>query len=600
MNFLILKEVKGVLVVLENKMNIQQKIKDWIKEALKIDGDFVLAHPKDIKNGDYSFFNHSPKTENDLVEVLNKNKISEIDRIEVAGKFINFYLAKEFFVKSVEEINKQKENFGKNNLLLDQLSSAKGFGEPRKIIIEYTNTNVLKPMHIGHLMGNVIGESISRIIESNGAEVKRNTYEGDVGLHIAKALWGILKLGGIIDGNISDKAKYIGEAYALGANGYEDDESIQKEIIEINKKLYEKSDEELLKTYEWGRKVSLDHFEELYKKLGTKFDFYFFESEIAEESLKIIKEFLKKGLFEESDGAIVFKGEKFNPKLHTRVFVTKQGLPTYEAKDIAHAIRKYDEYKSDKSIIITANEQNEYFKVMLEALKEIKPAIANQTEHISHGMLNLTTGKMSSRKGNIITGESLIMDVESLINEKIKERDFSDAEKDTISEIVAIGAIKYSILRQATGGDIVFDFDKSISFEGDSGPYLQYTCVRANSVLEKAREVSRFDLDMSKSDFDTLKNWETTELERYLYRFPEVVERAGAEYAPHYLVTYLTELASVFNRFYANNRIIDLNPALSEQSESNGSPYKIALTQAVAHILKSGLYLLGIKVPERM
>ncbi|OHB02273.1 MAG: arginine--tRNA ligase, partial [Candidatus Zambryskibacteria bacterium RIFCSPLOWO2_01_FULL_35_19] len=195
-------------------MNIQQKIKDWIKEALKIDGDFVLAHPKDIKNGDYSFFNHSPKTENDLVEVLNKNKISEIDRIEVAGKFINFYLAKEFFVKSVEEINKQKENFGKNNLLLDQLSSAKGFGEPRKIIIEYTNTNVLKPMHIGHLMGNVIGESISRIIESNGAEVKRNTYEGDVGLHIAKALWGILKLGGIIDGNISDKAKYIGEAYA--------------------------------------------------------------------------------------------------------------------------------------------------------------------------------------------------------------------------------------------------------------------------------------------------------------------------------------------------------------------------------------------------
>jgi len=569
-------------------MNIQEKIKKWIEETLEIKGDFVLAHPKDIKNGDYSFFNHSSKTENELVEVLNKNKIPEIDRVEIVGKFINLYLSKKFFANSIEEINKQKENFGKNNSLLGQSASAKGFGEPRKIIIEYTNTNVLKPMHIGHLMGNVIGESISRIVENNGAEVKRNTYEGDVGLHIAKALWGILKLGGIIDGNISDKAKYIGEAYALGANGYEDDESIQKEIIEINKKLYEKSDEELLKTYEWGRKVSLDHFEELYKKLGTKFDFYFFESEIAEESLKIIKEFLKKGLFEESDGAIVFKGEKFNPKLHTRVFVTKQGLPTYEAKDIAHAIRKYDEYKSDKSIIITANEQNEYFKVMLEALKEIKPAIANQTEHISHGMLNLTTGKMSSRKGNIITGESLIIDVENFIKEKISDRKFSEKEKDEIAEIVAIGAIKYSILKQAIGGDIIFDFDKSISFEGDSGPYLQYTAVRANSVLEKVKKLEHT-LQVSKSDFDT---WNTTELERYLYRFPEVIERAGSEYAPHYIVTYLTELASLFNRFYAQEKIID--------QEDHNSPYKIALTQAVAHILKTGLYLLGIKVPKRM
>ena len=562
-------------------MNIQEKIKDWIKETLEIEEDFVLAHPKDLKNGDYSFF-VPPKpvakedTLEDIVKILSGNKIPEIERIEAVGNFINFYLSKDFFVESVKEIIEGDSDYGKNNSLKNQ-----------KIIIEHTVTNVLKPMHIGHLMGNVVGESLSRILEWNKAELKRNNYQGDIGLHIAKALWGIIKLGGMIDGDINEKIKYIGEAYALGSNAYEDDEKVQEEIKEINKKIFEKSDDNLNKIYKWGREISLAHFEDLYKKLGTKFDYYFFESEVVDNALKIVKEFLQKGLFEESERAIVFRGEKFDPKLHTRVFVNKEGLPTYEAKDIAHAIRKYEAYKSDKSIIITANEQDGYFEVMLRALKEIRPEIATQTTHLSHGMLKLTTGKMSSRKGNIITGESLIEDVENLVKDKIKDRNFSESEKQEVAEIVAIGAIKYSILRQAIGGDIIFDFDKSISFEGDSGPYLQYACVRANSVLEKA--ISQ---GVTLGNAPKVTPWETTELEKYLYRFPEVVERAGKEYAPHYIVTYLTELASAFNSSYAKEKIID--------KEDLSSPYKIALTQATAHILKSGLNLLGIKVPERM
>ncbi len=563
-------------------MKIHEKLKNWIEETLQIE-KIVLLHPKDIKNGDYSFFVQTGSAE-EFVKVLNENKISEVEKVEAVGKFINIYLSKDFFAQAVSGINEQKEKCG-----------GSGLYEGQKIIIEYTNTNVLKPMHIGHLMGNVIGESISRILESNGAELKRNTYEGDVGLHIAKALWGIQKLGGIKEGSVSEKAKYIGEAYSIGSNAYEDDPEAQKEIQNLNQSIYDGKDENLKEIYKWGRSVSLDHFEELYKKLGTKFDFYFFESEVADDALKIVKEFLQKGLFEESDGAVVFRGENYDPKLHTRVFLTKQGLPTYEAKDVAHALRKYKEYKSDKSIIITANEQDNYFEVMLRALKEIKPEVANQTRHLSHGMLKLTTGKMSSRKGNIITGESLIENVDNLIKEKIADRDFKDEEKDEIAEIVAIGAIKYSILRQAIGGDIIFDFDKSISFEGDSGPYLQYTAVRANSVLEK----SKFQISNFKSIFKFLnsktekpENFEITELEKYLYRFPEVIERAGVENAPHHIVTYLTELASVFNSFYAKEKIVDL--------KDPNSPYKIALTKAVANILKSGLNLLGIMVPERM
>ena len=525
-------------------MNIQEKIKDWIKETLEIEEDFVLAHPKDLKNGDYSFFVPlKPVAKGgyfeDIVKILSGNKIPEIERIEAVGNFINFYLSKDFFVESVKEIIEGDSDYGKNNSLKNQ-----------KIIIEHTVTNVLKPMHIGHLMGNVVGESLSRILEWNKAELKRNNYQGDIGLHIAKALWGIIKLGGMIDGDINEKIKYIGEAYALGSNAYEDDEKVQEEIKEINKKIFEKSDDNLNKIYKWGREISLAHFEDLYKKLGTKFDYYFFESEVVDNALKIVKEFLQKGLFEESERAIVFRGEKFDPKLHTRVFVNKEGLPTYEAKDIAHAIRKYEAYKSDKSIIITANEQDGYFEVMLRALKEIRPEIAIQTTHLSHGMLKLTTGKMSSRKGNIITGESLIEDVENLVKDKIKDRNFSESEKQEVAEIVAIGAIKYSILRQAIGGDIIFDFDKSISFEGDSGPYLQYACVRANSVLEKA--ISQ---GVTLGNAPKVTPWETTELEKYLYRFPEVVERAGKEYAPHYIVTYLTELASAFNSSYAKEKL---------------------------------------------
>jgi len=583
-------------------MNIQKKIKDWIKGTLKIDEDFVLVHPKDIKNGDYSFFNRSPKTENDLVKVLNKNKIPEIDRVEIVGKFINFYLSKDFFAGSVKEINKQKENFGKNNLLEYQPASAKGFGEPRKIIIEYTDPNPFKEFHIGHLMSNSIGEAISRIIEVNGSDIKRLSYGGDVGLHVAKSLFAVLnqkeKINEIKNADEKEQIKFWSQCYVFGNNQYEDNENTKKEIDDLNKIIFDKSDLEINKLYEWGRKLSIKHFQEMFKRLDSNFDKNIWESEVVEDALKAVSLGLQKNILEKSEGAIVFRGENYG--MHTRVFVNSKGVPTYEAKELGLGIKKFEDFSFDKSIVITGNEQNDYFKVILKATELIKPEVSGRTVHIGHGMLRFASGKMSSRLGNIITAEDLINQVKEKILEKIKEREFDEKEKKEVAEIVAIGAIKYSILRQAIGGDIVFDFDKSISFEGDSGPYLQYTCVRANSVLEKAREVSRFNLDMSKTVFDTLKNWETTELEKYLYRFPEVVERAGAEYTPHYLVTYLTELASIFNSYYANNRIIDLNPALSEQIESNESLYKIALTKATAHIIKYGLELLGIKVPKRM
>jgi arginyl-tRNA synthetase len=564
------------------KEEIIKHIEDILKEEGVENPKVNLAPSVYLDKGDYSTnvamvyakaVDNTPVYLSELIK--RKLESRNIFGVTIANPgFINFFFDKKYFGENVKKIIEQGGEFGKNENLKGQ-----------KTIIEYTVCNVLKPMHIGHLMGNVIGESLSRIIEAEGAEVKRNNYQGDSGLHIAKAVWGIIKSGGKIDGTLSEKTKYIGDAYALGSNSYEDDESAQIEIKELNERIFKKEDENLNDIYKWGRQVSLDYFEELYKKLGTKFDYYFFESEVADDALKIVREFLAKGVFEESDGAVVFKGEKYDPKLHTRVFISSQGIPMYEAKDIAHALRKYDTYKFDKSIIVTANEQSQYFKVVLRALQEVNPEIAGKTEHVAHGLLKLPTGKMSSRKGNTITGETLINDVEEMVREKIKDSEFSDTEKDGIAEVVAIGAIKYSILHQAIGGDIIFDFDKSISFEGDSGPYLQYSAVRAHSLLKKADGV----VSVSKN---IPENWETTILERILERFQDIVARAGSEYAPHYIATYLIELAGEFNSFYAQHKIIDEGDL--------SSPYRLAVTQAFYQVMLTGLDLLGIKVPEKM
>jgi arginyl-tRNA synthetase len=497
-------------------------------------------------------------------ELLSKEKIrakelSNISKIEVVKPgFINFFFTPEYFSERLEEL---KNGEVKNKIFNNQ-----------KVIIEYTDPNPFKEFHIGHLMPNVIGEAISRIIEKNGAEVQRANYQGDVGLHVAKAVWSM------------KKGTDLMSAYAEGHKAYEENEDAKKEIIEINKKIYSKSNDEINNLYESGRQKSLLYFEVMYQILGTKFDHYFFESEVADFGKETVLKNIGK-VFEESDGAVVFKGENYDKKLHTRVFVNKEGLPTYEAKELGLAKLKYDTYPYDTSIVITGNEINEYFKVLLKAMSLVFPELAQRTKHISHGMLRLPEGKMSSRTGNIITAESLITKVTETVLEKMKDGEIPESERGVVAETIAIGAIKYSILRQAIGGDIIFDFDKSISFEGDSGPYLQYATVRANSILKKAEGL--VEISSIKPE-----NWETTKLEKMLDKCWDVLERSGRELAPHYLVTYLTELAGEFNSFYASNKIIDESDPLSA--------YRLAITRTFVVWMNGGLNLLGIKVPEKM
>ena len=386
-----------------------------------------------------------------------------------------------------------------------------------------------------------------------------------MGIHVEKAVWG----------KTQKPDLSWGEAYAFGAEKFEADESSKKQIIELNKIIYNRSNKEVNKLYDQGKKESLKRFDQIYKKLDTKFDYFIFESEAVPVGKQIVKENMGK-VFENGDnGAVIFKGQKFG--LHTRVFINSEGIPTYEAKDLANAIIKYKKYKYDKSVVVTANEQTDYFKVMLCAMAQINPKLAQKTKHIGHGMLRLPEGKMSSRTGKVITGESLIEKVEELVAKKNNEKD--------VAEAVAVGAIRYSVLKQSIGSDIIYDFDKSISFEGDSGPYLQYSYARAQSVLRKAVA------EKIKASFKKVPT-EITQLEKFLSYFPEFVLQASQNYEPHFLVLYLTELAGIFNNYYAKNKIVD--------KADEFSPYKVALTNAFLQVMKSGLWMLGIKTLEKM
>lgn len=544
-----------------------------------------LEHPADRSHGDFStnaalvLAKQAGTNPRELAERLVASLTDaspRIKSIEIAGPgFINFRLADDFFVEELREIINTDETYGKGNALSDST-----------ILVEFTDPNTFKEFHIGHLMSNVIGESFAGLHQASGANVVRLCYQSDVGLNIAKAIWGMMQNVAMVpldSAPLSERIMFVSNAYVFGSRQYEDDPQAKIEIDAYNKQIYDLSDARLNGLYEKGRAWSIEHFEEIYAILGTRFDRFFFERQMAAPALDIIKDGLAKGVFEESEGAVVYKGEKKG--LHTRVFKNKFGLPTYEAKDLALAVAKSKEFTFDTSIIITGNEQNQYFQVVLAALTELMPDVAAKTKHASHGMMRFEEGKMSSRKGNVISGESLIEDMRKLVRGKMSGRETLDAgmDKEAIVNAVAVAAIKYVVLRQSVGKDIVFDPEKSLSFEGDSGPYLQYSLTRAYSILRRAEEEGQ--------TWTSTVATEITDLDRMLYRFPAIVDRARSELSPQLLVTYLTELAALFNSFYANNPILNAG---------DKTPSRLALTQGFMVVMRNGLRILGMVPLERM
>lgn len=472
-----------------------------------------------------------------------------------------------------------------DDVLLESLQAEPAKQLAGKVVVtEYSDMNPFKQSHVGHLYTTIVGDVISRLYESAGATVHRVNFGGDVGLHVARTMWGIIKhLGGENPNGLTEAGDtprehtaWLSQRYVEGTKASEDDDSAKQEIVAINQKIYQlhnddDHDSPFAQIYWTCREWSYDYFKEFYDLLQVnQFEKYYPESATAPEGIKVVREQLAKGVYQESDGAVVFDGEKYG--LHTRVFINSNGLPTYEAKDVGLSMQKWDDYHFDESVIITGNDIQQYMQVVLKSIEQFKPELANRTKHITHGNVKLAGGvKMSSRLGNGLAPEEVIESA----------RQASQQQTGKMDEPVVIGAVKYAFLRSRIGGDLIYDPVESVSIEGNSGPYLQYAHTRARSILAKA--------DGAAGELTDLQPGERS-LVRKLSEFSEVIELATKELMPHHICTYLYELAQTFNRFYEQNRVIG----------DDRQTQRLALVGKYADTLKSGLELLGITAPDRM
>ena len=443
----------------------------------------------------------------------------------------------------------------------------------KTVICEFSDPNPFKILHVGHLYTSIVGDSISKLFEYAGAKVIRANFGGDVGLHVAKTMYALLKK------DTKDlKIEDIANCYIEGTAAYDEDEKARQEITTLNKEIYKINseklhDSELAELYWRGRELSYDYFRDFYNSIGVKFDKYYPESTVAALGLKTVKEQLDKGVYEMSDGAVIFDGDKFG--LHTRVFINKEGVPTYEAKDVGLIFTKWQDYHFDKSVVITGSEQKDYMAVVLKSVEQYAPELVVRTTHLTHGLVKLPGGvKMSSRKGNFLKA----VDVLDVIRQELKDQ------YDSTDETVALAATKYAFLKYKMGGNIIFDPKESVKMTGNSGPYLLYSCVRAKKILQKAGVLS----DIAQPESITT-NAERA-LMKKLLEYKSVLEEALAEMAPHKVANYLYELAQSYSRFY------EACPVLGDEHEAE----RIKLVQVYLDTMTHGLSLLGINIPEAM
>lgn len=568
-------------------MSITQTLNHAITTALEnleITGVvFTLEHPTDLAHGDFACnaalvaakqVGKNPRTLADDIKVeIEKLEIPEIDSVVIAGPgFINITLSKKFFSDLNNQVKEAGDAFGKTTIHTG-----------KKVLVEHSSPNLFKPFHIGHMMNNAIGQSLVNLMWFSGAEVSTMSFPSDISLGVAKAVWYLMEYADVnylnSDHTISNRINFLGQMYVEGVKKYDEDESIHARVKEIADNLYGNIDSPELTVFTTCKQFNINYFESIVGKLGSHFDSYIYESEAGVVGKDLVVKNTP-SIFTESQGAIVYIPDESKKGLNTAVFINSQGNPTYEAKDIGLLDLKFERVHPDLSLFVTDHEQIPHFKIVLDAAEKINKEWVEKSIHVPHGRMTFKGQKMSSRLGGVPLAVEMIEDV--AIEAKARAKDSEQAE---LAESIAIAAIKFAILRAKPGQNINFDPETSLSFEGDSGPYLQYTHARISSVIEKAAELQLMPMY---SDSELI-----IDVERMVAQFETVVTNAISEYAPQYMVTYLLELARAFNSFYASNKIID--------SEHIGqSQHRLAIAQSVQQVIKNGLYLLAITAPDRM
>ena len=495
-----------------------------------------------------------------------------IKSVQNIGPYLNFFINPAIFGKKVlPEIQKKKAAYGALKL------------GKEKIMIEYSQPNTHKEFHIGHLRNAVLGNSLVNINKFAGYKVVAVNYIGDIGAHVAKCLWALEKFH---QGEKppENKGKYLGQVYTEAAQKTGANPDFKEQADAVLRKL-ETGDKKWLALWQKTRKWSLAEFDKIYKILGVKFDDVFFESEVEKPGKKIVNELLKKGLAEKSDGAVIINLEKYN--LKNFLLLKSDGLSLYSTKDLALAELKFKKYKIDKSIVVTDSRQSFYFQQLFKTLAVM--GFNKEMAHVPYEFVTLKDGAMSSRAGNVILFEDFYEQVLLRAKTETKKRrqDWSDKKIKATAEKIALAAIKFNMLKTGNNNIIVFDIEEALSFDGFSGPYLQYTCSRISSVMKKAGLAGLAEINYAKLNSDIEK-----ELMLKLAEFPQVVKEAVKTYQPSEVAKYLFDLARLFSNFYQKLPILN--------SEAATRKARLALVGAVEQVLVNGLGLLGIEAMKEM
>ena len=568
-------------------VQFKTKIAEEISNAININKEELEGYiemPKDSKNGDYAFpcfrlakelKKAPPMIANEIKE---KIKIDEelIEKVEVAGGYLNFYIKKEKLANEVLKEMEEAKEYGKMDI-----------GNGKNVVIDYSAPNIAKPFHIGHLRSTVIGAALYKIYKYLGYNVIGINHLGDYGTQFGKLIEGYKLWGN--EYNIDENPiEELTKIYIRINNLCKEDEKVLEACRDNFKKLEDK-DPYCVELWEKFRKVSLKEFQKVYDLLGSKFDSWNGEAFYSDKMPEVIEKLEKTGKLVESQGAKVVDLE--DKGINTPCIIIKSnGSTTYATRDLAAIIYRARNYDFDKALYVVSYEQTLHFKQVFEVAKllGLDEKYINGLEHVSFGMVQLPEGKMSTRAGNMIKLEDLLQESIDRARKIIEEKNPDLENKEEIAKKVGVGAVIFNDLANSRIKDEIFDWNTALNFQGETGPYIQYTYVRTKSVLEKAGKLP----SLKEIKVENLLDEYSQEVLKLMYNFDDILIQVTKKEEPSILSRYLIDLAKAFSSFYNENKII-----VDDKDVQNA---RVFLTYSVGQVLKIGASLLGMEMPNKM
>ena len=563
-----------------------QEIKSKIADKLKDSGvntDIQLTRPPNPEMGDFAFpcFEYAKKQNNNPADIAQRLAESLDDEnelftdIQAAGPYVNFTLNTGRIGKEVvAEILEQKEDYGKSNLDQDH------------VLVEYPSPNTHKEFHVGHLRNICIGNALVELYKNNGYEVSVVNYVNDIGVHVAKSLWGILNL---YNGEVpkENTQKWLGKVYSEASQKIAENDDLKQEVEEIKKKLTSK-DEQIWNLFKKTRAASLENFDQIYEEMGVVHDKVYFQSEIVERGQELVDELIEEGIAEEGEkGAIIADLEEYD--LNIALLRKSNGEGLYLTSDLALAENKFEDFNVDESVNITASEQDLHFKQLFKILDLY--GFDQEMSHIGYGLVTLPEGKMSSREGNIVLYRELKEKIFTKLEQETKERhsDWPAQKIKNTAKKLTLAVLKFDLQKHEAQKNITFDIEEATSFSGYSAPYILYVVARINSLIEKS-DVS---LEKYTKDLSLLEEQEEKQLILKMAELKNVLKESLQDYNTSQIARYCFDLSQLFNDFYNKHQILNLEDERQIKA-------KLSLCLAVKQTLDNALNILTIDSLEEM